>query len=672
MRNRVPKRTDQSAPSIRQRAEAMVSASPTDVTEMATTDIKHLFFELQVHQIELELQNEQLRETNLELSLSHDRYADLYDFAPVGYVTIDSSGFIIEANFATATLLGVGRDHLLGSKISDFFAPTSQDDAYLYLQKIFSTAEKHITELEIRRQDGGFVTVRLESAAFDSSFPPKLECRIALIDTTDLMSLRKSLAALNAELKHRVEEQVQEIRLMANALAQLDEGVLITNGARVWASSQVVFANDALCKYLCLTHEEISAQTPEGLVKNLFGVSEFESITGQIVATGGFRGTLECINPDGRDGEIELSISPLESADHQTLHFVAVLRDTTLRKRDELKLNERKERLQAIHNAVLDSIVTIDQHGIIQNCNAALEQVFGYTSAELLGQNVSKLMPEPHSHQHDGYLRRYLETGEAHIIGKSRELRALHRDGHTFPITLSISAVDHLGLFTGVICDISSLQELRREVLHAAVKVQWSIGQALHDGPQQALAGLSLLARGLALDLERHDSPLAAEAKVLSERLKEENKTIRLLGKGLIPVQVDSSGLTSALQNLASQVSEESDLDCQFECPEPVDIKDLFIMDQLYHIAQEAVLNAVKHSGADCVVIYLGSQGSNVLLRVEDNGSGISNAKSKTRGLGLRIMPYRASTIGASLTISNAVGGGAMVECKLDLSAISN
>jgi signal transduction histidine kinase len=278
------------------------------------------------------------------------------------------------------------------------------------------------------------------------------------------------------------------------------------------------------------------------------------------------------------------------------------------------------------------------------------------------------LMPEPHRKAHDGYLSRYLETGDARIIGSSRDLIALHRDGHNFPITLSVSEVDHLGLYTGVISDNSQVQKLQREVLLAVGEEQWRIGQALHDGPQQALAGLSLVARGLALDLVQQGSCHAAKVTGLSERLNQANQDIRLLARGLIPVPVGSSGLATALQSLAYQISEEYHLSCKLQCPEQVSIEDHYTVEQLYHIVQEAVINAAKYSGGNRINIVMKRQGDTISLRVVDNGSGIKKSAAGGQGLGLRIMPYRAATIGASFTISDAVGGGTEVACILNYS----
>ena len=206
----------------------------------------------------------------------------------------------------------------------------------------------------MQRPDGESSTVRLESIAFDSPYPPKRQCRVALIETTDLKLMRDSLIALNENLEDRVDAQVQEIKLMASALANLSEGVLVTANHHDWPGSAAI-----------------------------------GQIADQIAATGQFYREFEYTCRDGECGEIELSVSPMLSADGASAYFVAVQRDITHRKRDERALRERKERLQAIQDAVLDAIVTIDQKGIIQDCNPAVEQVFGYPAISKRGRPIS-------------------------------------------------------------------------------------------------------------------------------------------------------------------------------------------------------------------------------------------------------------------------------------------
>jgi len=140
-------------------------------------------------------------------------------------------------------------------------------------------------------------------------------------------------------------------------------------------------------------------------------------------------------------------------------------------------LDDREARLNAILDTAVDGILTIDERGTIESLNPATERIFGYTGDELLGKNVKLLMPSPYHEEHDGYLARYMRTGEARIIGIGREVEGQHKDGTRFPIDLAVSEIGVAGsrVFTGVVRDISarrqSEDEARRrnaELAHAA------------------------------------------------------------------------------------------------------------------------------------------------------------------------------------------------------------
>ena len=106
----------------------------------------------------------------------------------------------------------------------------------------------------------------------------------------------------------------------------------------------------------------------------------------------------------------------------------------------------------------MDGIITSDERGIVESFNPAAECLFGYTAAEVIGQNISMLMPSPYREEHDSYIARYLQTDEPHIIGIGREVRARRRDGSTFPIALAVSEVHLAGrrMFTGIVHDITA------------------------------------------------------------------------------------------------------------------------------------------------------------------------------------------------------------------------
>lgn len=122
------------------------------------------------------------------------------------------------------------------------------------------------------------------------------------------------------------------------------------------------------------------------------------------------------------------------------------------------------DKLEALLDAVVDSIVTIDRHAIIQSVNQSAEKLFGYPVGEMIGRNVGFLMPEPWASQHDNYIRRYLETGEKRIIGVGREAEGLKQDGSTFPIHLTVTefwAEDEV-FYCGIIHDLTARKATER------------------------------------------------------------------------------------------------------------------------------------------------------------------------------------------------------------------
>ncbi|MEC7840171.1 MAG: PAS domain S-box protein [Chlamydiota bacterium] len=147
-------------------------------------------------------------------------------------------------------------------------------------------------------------------------------------------------------------------------------------------------------------------------------------------------------------------------------YYIGVLRDISNVKtvQDELRKSEKIS--QAVLNTAIDGIITISSKGIIQSINPAALRLFGYSLEDLLGQNVSKLMPNPHSSQHDGYLANYAKTGVKKIIGIGREVTCLRKDGSTFPGHLSISEfqIDGNTNFTGIIRDITQVKDAEEQI----------------------------------------------------------------------------------------------------------------------------------------------------------------------------------------------------------------
>ena len=140
-------------------------------------------------------------------------------------------------------------------------------------------------------------------------------------------------------------------------------------------------------------------------------------------------------------------------------------------------LAEQGHRTQAVLDTAAEGIITIDQLGIIESFNPAAERIFGYGSTDVLGKNISMLMPSPHSEQHDSYLANYLASGNSQVLGIEREIQGLRNDGTIFPIEVSISelVIGDRRIFTGIVRDVTRRKQLETQLAHAQ-KME-SVGQ---------------------------------------------------------------------------------------------------------------------------------------------------------------------------------------------------
>ena len=198
-------------PSLRKRAEEFLDKHPESIREMSSKNVKKLVEDLHIHQIELEIQNEELRRVQLDLEASRDRCSDLYDFAPVGYVTVSEKGFILQANLTIADMLGVERNLLIGKPFSGFVKEEDQDVFYLHRIALFKTKVKQVFALRLNKKDHSHFYAQMESIVVEDPAKNTTHIRIAVSDITD-----RKLA--EEELKREIEDRKE-----AEKAAQISE-----------------------------------------------------------------------------------------------------------------------------------------------------------------------------------------------------------------------------------------------------------------------------------------------------------------------------------------------------------------------------------------------------------------------------------------------------------------
>lgn len=210
----------QAAEELRRQAEETFRQKTLDQPKspqpMSAEETSRVLHELQVHQIQLEMQNEELRRAQVELDRTRARYFNLYDQAPVGYCTISENGVFLEANLTAATLLGLGRGALVGQTISFFIYQEDQDIYEAQCKRLFATGEPQVCELRMLRPNGSSFWAHLETTAVRDE-DQALLCRIVLTDVTERKSAEEEKAKLLA--LNRQMQTAESLGRMAGAIA---------------------------------------------------------------------------------------------------------------------------------------------------------------------------------------------------------------------------------------------------------------------------------------------------------------------------------------------------------------------------------------------------------------------------------------------------------------------
>lgn len=274
---------------------------------------------------------------------------------------------------------------------------------------------------------GIFLVLQLVRRAFDGD-------EVAITKVEDLKRTNETLR-----------QQAETIEQMYHAVVGTDLEGVITSWSRGAEKIYGWTAAEAIGRHIAMTQPEDDRETWRRETLEVVLRQETLDISGL------------CKRKSGQLFHGEISLALTRDGNNRPDGVIGAVRDVSDRVEARAALRESERTLKLVIENLLDGVITIDERGVIESVNRAAETIFGYQAIELTGKNVRVLMPEPDRSGHDGYIGRYLETGDARIIGIGRDVEGLHKDGTIFPMNLGISEimVDGHKRFTGVVRDLT-------------------------------------------------------------------------------------------------------------------------------------------------------------------------------------------------------------------------
>jgi PAS domain S-box-containing protein len=333
---------------------------------------------------------------------------------------------------------------------------------------------------------------------------------------------------------------------------------------------------------------------------------------------------------------------------NQPSGLVGVVQDVTARHQAEHRLRRSEELLRATTANTADSLLLLDTDLVIQFIN---REAYGMSIEQIIGRHISAVLPSYRQRPVSEILRRVLLTGE----NVSYEFDRMADGTETQFYECRAVLVRDDGVVTGISMTVRNITERKRmeqEILDVATRERQTIGRDLHDGLGQELTGVALMLRGLAKRIQQQCPESVDQVNEIVQSVNQSIDTARALARGLLPLQTERGGLSRALHELAARGRSlyGFEVDLEVDIAPAVHLSEAHAS-HLYRIVQEALTNAARHARASRVRIALSASPQRMLLHITDDGVGLGMSRRAAPGMGLKIMKYRASMIGAKCEI---------------------
>ena len=449
---------------LRQRAERMTQeATPQDpelLVALSPEETQQIIYELRVHQIELEMQNEELRQKQVELDTTLEMYFDLYELAPVGYCTLSEQGQILKANLTAAGLLGAVRGGLLKHRLSRFILPEDQDIYYRHRSRLFETGEPQTCELRLLKFDGTSFWAHLEATAGQDPEGAPI-CRMVVSDITERKWAEEELRASGAKLRSILNASPDDI-----TITDLEGCILGVSPAALpllGCAREEDLVGHRIAEFIAPEDQERAAANIALMFQGVMtGLSEYRGV-----------------RPDGSPFDMEVNGDFIRSAEGQPTGLVFVVRDVTERKRSEKALRASNELLSLFvrHSPVYAYIKEVDSNqSRVLVASENFQKMIGIPGSAMTGKTMEELYPAETAARINADDWMVVSKGEVVELAEAFEGRSYTT--FKFPIVQGTKT-----LLAGFTVDITE----RKEAEEALQKSQGLLEAALANSPSGIL-----------------------------------------------------------------------------------------------------------------------------------------------------------------------------------------
>jgi PAS domain S-box-containing protein len=660
---------------LRGQAEARLRATKRDVAAMPVKDVQQLVYELQVYQIELEMQNEELRRTQVELETARDRYVDLYDFSPAGHLTLDTQGTILEANLRVGTLLGLSRKKLIGQPLARFIASSGTNTFQRHCQEVLKTGTRQTCEVSLGKEAGVSRWIYFESLALHDETGLITHWRTALLDISDRKLAEQQMGAQQAQLEAIIGPSM-------DAIITLDEKGRVVLFDRAAESMFLCPAVDAIGQLFDRFIPERFRQTSHGYLNVFVRMQTANRSMGR-------PGTLFGLRADGEEFPFEASIAQVRVGDGK--HFTFVLRDITERKIAEEALRASEAFTRTVLNSLPLHICVLDQAGVILKANDAwvefikepVEGVFtigevgdnyldlcrrttvgGTSTGQAILKGLESVMEGADPIFSADYYAPLLEE-ERWFLMRATPLKGMkgaviaHTD-ISAQVRMALELKQHVLLLDE---KREELEFLTGKLIHAQEQERRRIARDLHDDFNQRLAALSLELATIDRASVVLPEPIPRQLAAIRGQVGRLSDDLHDLAYKLHPSLLEHVGLEIAIRNHVAEFTKQTGLPVTCIAREVPGTLPPEIATTLFRVMQESLQNVFKHAQATDVTVRLSGSSKGIGLSVRDNGKGfkVKSPQTHRTGIGLMSMQERTRLQGGCSNIRSCSEQGTKV-----------